>query len=73
MDALRREFMGLVDSMTAEQKAGFLELLLLVGCDMKCMDAAIAWMRENGPDGVHDYVRQYKQIQNANIAMPSAV
>lgn len=65
MNSQKKEFVGLVSSMTTEQKDDFLELLLLIGHNEECMDAAIAWMRENGSAGVHDYVCQFKQNCNA--------
>lgn len=54
------EFVALVDSMTKEQRDGFLELLELCLGDWECLDAAIAWMKENGPEGVNEYIRQLK-------------
>lgn len=73
MNPRKKEFEGLVSSMTTEQKDDFLELLLLIGHDEECMDAAIAWMRENGSAGVHDYICQFKQNRNTSSTRPNMI
>lgn len=62
-----REFIECLLSMTEDQQTSFVELLELIDGDPECMDAALDYIRENGVDGVHAFVRQFKEKEVATV------